>query len=501
MTARPLAGATVAAMLLIAATRAVPWLAWLVCAPLVWASLDPATGRAGAAALGAAFALASALGLHASWLAEAAERYFSLPSGGAMAAAIALCAACALPSGIVLGLSLRAAATLPGAWVVPASAAIWVCWETLTHMLPPYYPWIGLAVTQSEVSSVLQLASIAGQAGLSLVLAASGAALGYGLHHGRSHRPAATRRALAAVAGAAALICASSLYGVRRLAAAGDAVRAPACTIAGVDARIADPNLGVDELLARYEAVTVRAATARPDAIVWPESALPRDPLLDDALLPRLRALARTWNLVLVAGGPHTEWGPDWRPLSYNSAFRIAGDGPLQAYDKREPVPFAEVWPSAVLPRPSWLQWEDLAAGRDAVSLTVGACRLGILICFEVERPALAAGYAADGADALVLLSNDAQLPERAIEFEIAQSRLRAVETGLPVLRAANLGSSVAIDRYGRVTRAQGGVVSLGVASARPAPALRWSRPLLALCALAAAATLLSAVGRRSRAR
>jgi len=77
-------------------------------------------------------------------------------------------------------------------------------------------------------------------------------------------------------------------------------------------------------------------------------------------------------------------------------------------------VPFAEVWPTRLVARPTWLATDDVAVGGSAQPMRAGACRLGILICFEVERPILAARYAAEGADALVVLSNDAQLPARA---------------------------------------------------------------------------------------
>jgi apolipoprotein N-acyltransferase len=124
-----------------------------------------------------------------------------------------------------------------------------------------------------------------------------------------------------------------------------------------------------------------------------------------------------------------------------------------------------------------------------------------MLICSEVERPALAARYAAHGADVLVAIANDAQLPGRAAASEIAQSRLRAVETGLPLLRAANLGGTLAIDPYGRVDRAVDGVVELAAPAGRPAPAVRWAGLVEALCALAAGASVIAALrpSRRKR--
>jgi apolipoprotein N-acyltransferase len=246
-------------------------------------------------------------------------------------------------------------------------------------------------------------------------------------------------------------------------------------------------------VLERYAAASDPAARAEPDAIVWPESALPGDPLLDGELLGRLRGLSEAWDAVLVAGGPRTDWGPDWQERRFNSVFRIAGGEPVVTYDKREPVPFAETWP-AWLPRPHWLAVDEIAPGGRAGWMRAGACEIGVLVCFEAERAALARELARGGADALVVVSNDAELPARAIAAEVAEARLRAVETGLPVLRVANAGATLAIDRYGRdVGRSPDGTALLRVAAPELALGVRWATPFLALCWVTVAVAVITA--------
>jgi apolipoprotein N-acyltransferase len=434
------------------------------------------------------FALVVALVGHAGWLAEAGETYFDLPRSTAVAAAVGLCVACAVPMGALLGLGLGCAAALPRSWSIPGSAAVWVAWESLTRIAFPSYPWVGLAATQAEVSTVLQAASVGGQGGLSFVLAAAGSAIGRALGASwPAPRTGAARSGAAwpLIGIAAALAVATPLLGAARLRNA-PAEPSPLCSIAAVDARIPGPSLPPAEVVARHAAVAERAAAGRPDAIVWPESALPRDPLLDGDLLRRLRELSAGWRTVILAGGPRSDWGPDWALRRFNSVFRIAGSQPVETYDKREPVPFAEAWP-AYVPKPRWIASDEISAGGPAGPLQAGDCRIGILVCFEAERPALARELAASGADAIVVASNDAELPRRAIAVELAEARLRAVETGLPVLRAANAGASVAIDRYGRdVGRPEDGIVRLRVPPSVMAPAVRWASPLVALCWAAA---------------
>jgi apolipoprotein N-acyltransferase len=132
--------------------------------------------------------------------------------------------------------------------------------------------------------------------------------------------------------------------------------------------------------------------------------------------------------------------------------------------------------------------------------MRVGACRVGLLICFEAERPRLARDLAVRGADVIVVATNDAVLPEAAMATEVAEARLRAVETGLPVLRAANAGPSLAIDRYGRVSDPLGdGVVRIEAGAARLAPAVRIASPLLVACWAGVGFVVLTAWRRRDR--
>lgn len=510
MTWRAAAAAVAAAVLLIPAHRAPP-LAWLVLTPLVVACRRDARTLVCAGLIGACFAMLVALGLHAAWLATAAQSFFALSPFAALLAASALCVACALPAGLVLGVALGCAARLPGAWPIAGCAAVWAAWEAGTRMVLPYYPWIGLAVTQADAPTVLQSVSVAGQTGLSLLLAATGSALAVALAPSRdAHalvllassrdtdaRRSARRTRACAVAIAALAPAATLAYGAARLATAPppDAATRALCTLAAVDAGIEHGRVSPDGVLARYADATARAARTSPDAIVWPESALPRDPLADATLLARLRDVAG--DAVLLVGGPRAAFDADWQRRTFNSVFRIARGEDVGAYDKREPVPFAERWPHGWPARPSWLPGDDLASGESASLLRAGRCAVGVLICFEAERPRLAADAARAGADVLVVASNDAQIPPRAIATEVAESKLRAVETGLPVLRAANRGASVTIDRYGRARDAHAGVTTLAVPPRAPALALSLATPLLVACGLTAATVLLLALFRR----
>ncbi|MCX7022642.1 MAG: apolipoprotein N-acyltransferase [bacterium] len=77
--------------------------------------------------------------------------------------------------------------------------------------------------------------------------------------------------------------------------------------------------------------------------------------------------------------------------------------------------------------------------------------RFGLLICFESIYPEMGLDYTRRGADFLVVITNDAWFRQSAAPYQHAEvSILRAVESRVPVLRAANAGVSLWVDPWGR---------------------------------------------------
>jgi apolipoprotein N-acyltransferase len=197
----------------------------------------------------------------------------------------------------------------------------------------------------------------------------------------------------------------------------------------------------------------------------------------------RLRALATDGSTVLIAGGGRAGWDARWEPQRFNSVFRIAASGPVLHYDKQVAVPFAEYWPAPTGLQPVVFQTEGIESGRTTGIFDAGTCRLGVLICFEAEHAALARVAAHAGANVLIVASNDAVLPSRAIAYEVAQAQLRAIETGLAVVRAANRGVSLLIDPMGRIRqRGDQHVLRHDVPPPQPAIATHVAPWFLALC-------------------
>lgn len=204
---------------------------------------------------------------------------------------------------------------------------------------------------------------------------------------------------------------------------------------------------------------------ARPAVVVWPETSVPF--LLDEAdpMLPEIAAAAGAPVLAGIQRGDGARW--------FNSLAVLNPDAQVGAvYDKFHLVPFGEYVP-----------WGDALA---RFGITAFAAQHGNgyspgagprvldlpglpdfqpLICYEAvfERDLARAAVGGRRPGWLLQITNDAWFGTRSGPYQhLAQARLRAVQSGLPLLRAANTGVSASIDAYGRVR----GNLPLGTAGA-----------------------------------
>jgi apolipoprotein N-acyltransferase len=213
----------------------------------------------------------------------------------------------------------------------------------------------------------------------------------------------------------------------------------------------ADPS---DELRT-YERLTESAAAAGAQVVVWPESAVGLR--IDGAAEYRRRveALAARLDIDLVVGSVTARAAGGW----YNSDVLIRPDrGLAEIQPKRQLVPFGEYMPARVLlgnvQALASTLGEDFKAGDRPVALRGRHADYGALVCFEGVFPQLARGLARQGASVLVSTTNDSWYGWSSGPYQhLAHTLLRAPETGRPLLRAANSGISVIVDRDGRVLR------------------------------------------------
>ncbi len=205
----------------------------------------------------------------------------------------------------------------------------------------------------------------------------------------------------------------------------------------------------------------------KPALIVWPETALPvMLERADDALGMVADAAAGAQVVVgLQRGGEGTY---------FNSLALLNGEGQLaQVYDKHHLVPFGEYMPAAAV----FKRWNiaGLAARADGgytpgpgpTLLEMGKLGLALpLICYEAVFPQ-DVYRSPSRPDFLLQITNDAWFGKWSGPYQhLAQARIRAIEQGLPMLRAANTGVSAVIDGAGRIVAD----LDLGVAGKVDAP-------------------------------
>ncbi len=192
--------------------------------------------------------------------------------------------------------------------------------------------------------------------------------------------------------------------------------------------------------------------------IIWPETASPFL-LANDPAAARLATAPLPPGALLLAGAVRAEFGAEGRVSRvWNSLVALDAQGTLlDAYDKAHLVPFGEYTPlRGLLPIRLVLSAIDFTAGAGLRTISLpGLPSFGGLICYEVIFPGQVT--AAERPGFLLNITNDAWFGVSAGPYQhLAAARLRAVEEGLPLARAAQTGISAVFDSRGRVVERLG---------------------------------------------
>ncbi|MGP3725888.1 apolipoprotein N-acyltransferase [Cereibacter sphaeroides] len=333
-----------------------------------------------------------------------------------------------------------------------------------------------------------QVASLIGPSGLTLLttlaaaLPIAGRARGLGL--------------------SAALLAAMAGFGLWRLSL-------PEPPPAGPVLRIVQPNAEQrmkwdPDLAATHfsRLLTLTSDGPRPDLVIWPETSVPY--LLDRApgLLSEIAAAGR--GAPVIAG---IQRGEGWR--FWNSLVVVGPAGEIAGlYDKHHLAPFGEYVPMGDL----MFELFGLRAfaaqegfgysagpGPQVLDLGPGLGKVLPLICYEAVFPQDL--RTAERPDWILQITNDAWFGTFNGPYQhLAQTRLRAVEQGLPLVRSANTGISALVDARGRVLSdlplGEAGYKDVALPGAFPATPFSRMGELPVLVALFALAALLVATRR-----
>ena len=330
------------------------------------------------------------------------------------------------------------------------------------------FPWNAFGMALGDNLILAQLGSCIGIYGLTIVAIALFAAPATLIDKAGTRRrwlASPTVVAIAALAGLAA-------FGTLRLS--GDKVG----FVPNVKLRIMQPDVAQGatfrpqngkEILQDYLQLSDRATSPQTSGIadvthlIWPESAFPfilsREP---EALAEIARFLPK--GSVLITGAARADEGaPDpvtGSRIHYFNAIQVVdSDGAiLDSYDKVHLVPLGEYVPlRSLFERLGLESMVSIPGGFDAgpehrLLSIPGLPPVVPLICYEAIFPDEVAP--ADGARGGLLLNvtDDGWFGMTTGPYQhFAQARLRAIEEGLPLVRAANTGISAIVDPYGRI--------------------------------------------------
>ena len=346
------------------------------------------------------------------------------------------------------------------------------------------FPWNAFGYALTEPLALAQTASLIGLWGLtflSVAIFASPAVLIDGRSRGR--RPWIVPML------ALLLLVAMAIFGTVRL------MLHPTTNVAKVKLRIMQPNLQQDvrfnyaakaEVMQKYLTLSDRASgpqsTGVRDAsiLIWPESAFPFFLTREGDAMAQIADLLPK-GTVLITGAVRA---PDLPPgtritRAYNSIYVIDHDGSvLSVYDKLHLVPFGEYLPfQNLMEKLGFVQLTKVQGGfipgeRRRTMEIPTAPRALPLICYEAIFPGDVVARD-DRPGWIVNLTNDGWFGISTGPYQhLQQVRLRAIEEGLPAVRAANTGISAVIDPMGRIVARLGlgleGVLDSSLPSAIP---------------------------------
>ena len=313
-------------------------------------------------------------------------------------------------------------------------AALWVGRELVVGALPySGFPWARLGMTQST-SPLAPLSSWVGVSGLSFLMVFAVAVLIESIRLRLWRRP--VRLLIPAVAVALLLF-----------------VPAFPTTAAGslrIGAVQGNGPTGYFDERPPYSIIDAQTDASRPlygediDLLVWPEGSVDSDPFQNADLARRLTLVANRAEAPLLANAA-TERDGEY----FNTSMLWLEDGTAeQTHDKRHPVPFGEYVPdrafyNAIVPDLIGLLQREYTPGTNPPIMDVDGALIGLAICFDVIYDDVIREGVGDGAEVLILQTNNADF--RGTDENLQQlgfARMRAIETGRSVVNISTVGTS-----------------------------------------------------------
>lgn len=335
-----------------------------------------------------------------------------------------------------------------------AAASLWVLAEWGQNFFWFGVPWARLAVGQHKILPIVESASVFGALGVSFIIVLISGFIALAI----LHKDKLKRIRLYALIASLIFVC-NFVLGVVLLNIKNEPKNS--FHVAAIQGNIGSADKWADDSvynsLSVYEKLT-REAVKKNGAklVVFPETVLICDLTCDESLVARLKTLSRDLDAYIAVGAFYSD-----DDKTYNSIYLFTPGGELidTVYSKCHLVPFGEYLPmpsvmNALLPHLTEMNMfkDPLTAGKGPVIFDTELGKIGNLICFDSIYEMLTLSTVRDGAEIIILGTNDSWYKDSAAVYQHnGHAVLRAIESGRYVVRSANTGVSSVITDKGKI--------------------------------------------------
>jgi apolipoprotein N-acyltransferase len=213
---------------------------------------------------------------------------------------------------------------------------------------------------------------------------------------------------------------------------------------------------GLQVSLDRYFSLSRIAADEGAELLIWPETAVPTYLAQEPENMAKVTSFVDDVGIPLLTGVVFYETDTTGAYIYYNSAILLEpGIQDYQYYSKVHLVPMSEKIPFSgriKRLRDIHLGQADFTSGDEMTIFHLNDNFFNALICFESAFPDYTRQFTLFGSEFLVVITNDMWFGRTSLfEQHAMMSVIRAVENRVPVVRAANTGITMSVDKVGRI--------------------------------------------------
>ncbi|MBP3333803.1 MAG: apolipoprotein N-acyltransferase [Clostridia bacterium] len=343
-------------------------------------------------------------------------------------------------------------------------ACAWTFLEYMQSLTWMGVPWARLALSQTVFPASVQIAALFGSLFVSFVIALVNGLAAVSVRAFRREGKS-SKGALRFACAALAVVMLNLGYGFLAIGINNEK-KGEEIVVTVVQGNISSNDKWADQSNAHamdvYETLTLAAnAKKHADVVVWPETVITTYARKSPVYRNAISELAKETGSIIFVGTIDELDVSDEISNEYNAVIAFLPDGTIEegSYKKQHLVPFGEYMPmrkilTVVLPFMTELNMleDDLTPGTDSELLETEHGSIGRLICFDSIYPDLARKSTADGAEYILLSTNDSWYRDSASAYQHnSHAVLRAVENRRYIARAASTGISAIISSDGEI--------------------------------------------------